>query len=521
MRGVRSIATLTVKIGVMKAGAAFMYLAPDMPANRTALMCEIATPVAIIASRDTPVMASPVAELVLEEILDNDAVPDTPVDEIADESTAAYILFTSGSTGEPKGVVRPHRMNTTRIFLEQKLYGLGEQDRHLMKSVPFFREFFWALATGGTVVVARPGAELDDAYLIRLIREQSITVCSFVPSMLRILLANPGFHEPALPIRHLFVAGEVLDAELETRLRDLGLAVHVTYTLAEADYVCHRGEASTVKTRSTIVGKPIDMRVYICDPQGRLRPPGFTGELLTGGPGLSDGYVNRAKLTAERFLSNPFDPERVPVLFRTGDLAQYRCDGLVEFIGRIDNQVKIRGQRVEPTEVEEVILRNKFVESAVVASLPDPDQGHLLIAYIVTTHGNLDTQALRAYLLDHLPAYMVPSYLVQVADLPLLGSGKVDRVGLRTILNCRPADLGPVSQPEDELQRRIAAAWCRVLGVEEIGIDDPFTALGGDSLKIMLLRIALEAELDTPVSLAMLVESPTIREFLDKLRAAG
>lgn len=519
--GVRSLETLAVKIGVMKAGAAFMYLSPSTPHHRAAAMCAVASPAALVASRDTPAVPGAAVRLGLEELLANESASDARPREIADESTAAYVLFTSGSTGQPKGVVRPHRMNTTRVFLEQGMYGLGADDRHLMKSVPFFREFFWGLATGGSLIIARPGGERDDAYLVRLIREHGITVCSFVPSMLRVLLANPAFRESPLPIRHLFVAGEPLDAELEGRLRELGLSVHVTYTLAEADYVTHRGGPPAPKGRAVDVGRPLDMRVYLCDERGRLRPRGCVGEIFTGGPGLADGYLNRPDLTAERFVANPFDPDTTRVLFRTGDLARFDADGSMEYVGRADTQVKIRGQRVEPTEVEQVMRGHDEVDNVAVASLHDPDQGNQLIAYVVPRSARADLRSIRAYLAERLPSYMVPSYIVLVPTLPLLESGKADRAGLRTVLRARRPELGPPTPPEDETQRRVAAVWSKVLGVDEVGVDDTFLELGGDSLKAMLLRIALEADLGVQVGLAALAQSPTVRDLAQHIEDAA
>ena len=516
----RSASTLVVKVGVLKAGAAFLYLDPATPAPRTATICRIARPVVVVCSRGAQAPAHDGPRLVLDDLLADDAAPKGPIDDIAGPDTAAYILFTSGSTGEPKGVVRPHRMHTTRIALEQDRYSLGPGDRHLMKSVPFFREFFWALATGGAVVVARPGGERDDAYLLDLIRRQRITVCSFVPSMLRVLLANPAFNEPGLPVRHLFVAGEAFDLDLERRLRALGLAVHVTYTLAEADYVCHRGGPQDPGDTRATVGRPIDMRVYLCDDEGRLVPPGVVGEILTGGPGLAAGYLNRPELTAERFVPNHIDPERAPVLFRTGDLGCFRPDGELEFVGRVDGQLKIRGQRVEPTEVEHALRGHPEVANAVVTGLPDPDQGHLLVAYVVTG-GRADTEALRTFLAAQLPGYMVPRYIVPIASLPLLTSGKVDRAALAACGAPRPDALGPPTEPENEVEEVILAVWCKVLGTTEIGVDDAFTAVGGDSLRFMLLRIALEQELDRPIALAALLAAPTVRDLARYLTEAA
>ena len=219
-------------------------------------------------------------------------------------------------------------------------------------------------------------------------------------------------------------------------------------------------------------------------------------------------------------MPNPFEPEVAPLVFRTGDLGRYGADGRVEFIGRLDTQVKIRGQRVEPSEVECALRDFETVDNALVTAIVDSDQGHQLVAYITTNVGDFDLRGLRRHLADQLPSSMVPTYIVPLAKLPLLGSGKLDRASVRAELRERRAELGPLAPPEDELERRIVRIWSMVLAVDEVSIDDNFLDLGGDSLKAMLLRIALEAELKIPVSLAILAQSPTVRELAAELRGA-
>lgn len=238
--GERSLGLFTALLAVLKAGGAILYLDPALPVARLAQFVASGAPVALLRGPG----GSPLDPGL--PVLDFPAVPDplepgpsTAPQTGAGPRTPAYLLFTSGSTGVPKGVVRPHRMHTSRIFLEQGMYRLTAEDRHLLKSPISFREFLWPLATGGTAVVAEPGGERDDQYLVELIRRESISVVSFVPSMLRLLVAHPGFGE-LNRLRHVFVGGEALPSDLEEQVRSYGLELHNTYTLTEADYVTHR-----------------------------------------------------------------------------------------------------------------------------------------------------------------------------------------------------------------------------------------------------------------------------------------
>lgn len=506
----RSAEMFACVMGVLKAGAAVTYLEPDFPPARLEEMLRIAAPRAVVRHHGLPRLVTDAPDLVLEEVLeqvlDGDAAGGP--EEIAGPHTAAQILFTSGSTGAPKGVVRTHLVPTSRIFLEQSMYHLGAADRHLLKSAVSFREFVWPLATGGTAVIVPPGRDRDDEFLVGLIERERISVVSFVPSMLQILAANPRFGRCG-SLRHTFVGGEKLSPALEERLRLVSPGVHNTYTTAEAEYVLHRGGPPTQASGSN-VGRPLDMRVYLCDRHGRLVPPGAVGEIHTGGPGLASGYLNRPELTAGRFVPNHVD-DTVPTLYRTGDLARFCPDGTVEFVGRADSQVKVRGLRVEPTEVEMALRRQPGVRDAVVTAVPDPAQGSLLVGYLASS-AELTVEGVRDTLGRHLPAHMVPSYLVLLDALPMLASGKVDRAALRVLPRTRPELQSPFAAPVSTWERRIARVWSQVLGVPDVGLDDDFFALGGDSLRLMLLRSALESESGQDVSLALLLDCPTIRQ---------
>ncbi|MCY0941024.1 amino acid adenylation domain-containing protein [Streptomyces antarcticus] len=536
LTGDRDLTLFTAVLGIWKAGAGFVHLDPHLPDLRAEEILRLTAPVATLTTasghRVVAGRALDAAAFLRQPLPGNrptaagdppgapddragaPADPPGAPDDRARPDTTAYVLFTSGSTGAPKGVVRPHRMHTSRIRLEQGMYAMGPDDRHLLKSPISFREFAWPLATGGTAVLAAPGKDRDDRYLAELIHDQRVTTVSFVPSMLRLLLTQPAFRTaPAL--RHVFVGGEALGQDLEDELRGLGFAVHNTYTLSEADYVCHRTGPLAVPrpegAPGTVVGVPLDMRIYLCDAAGRLVPPGVVGEIHTGGPGLADGYLGRPDLTAERFRPNRLDPAGPEVLFRTGDLARHLPDGQVEYVGRADDQVKVRGQRVEPVEVETVLRAHPGVANAAVVGTPDPDQGAVLVAYVVPEGDEVPHERLREHLAARLPDFMVPAHLASVPALPLLGSGKVDRKALRVPPRTRPALDVPYAPPTTPDQERAAALVARVLGLDTVGVDDDFFDLGGDSLRLMLLRGSLESACGREIALADVFAARTPR----------
>lgn len=506
----RCFGLFTALLGILKAGGVFVYLDPAQPASRLRQCVEACRPRVVLQGPGAVDLGPEQPGLPLAAVPDlTEPGPRTAPDVLVGPEDPAYILYTSGSTGAPKGVLRSHRLHTARVFLEQSLYRVGPDDRHLLKLPVSSREFFWPLATGGTAVIAEPGRERDDRYLVDLLRTERISVLSCVPSMLRVLAALPSFADlPAL--RHVFVGGETLHRDLEEQVRALGFAVHNTYTLTEADYVAHRRDAVSERTDASVIGAPLDMRVYLCDETGRRVPPGLTGELLVGGPGLASGYYREPELTAKRFIGNPFGDPQAPVLFRTGDLARHRPDGALEYCGRKDLQVKVRGHRVEPTEVEYWIREYPAATEAAVVGYADAEQGAFLVAFIVGTDDAQSEADLRAFLASRLPDWMVPRHITWVARLPQLPSGKVDRTALRLVERARPRDLPCPVEPATGVQQRLRRLWRIVLRVPEVGVADQFTELGGDSLRLLLLRAAIQDEFGLPVDLADLMAAQTI-----------
>ncbi|MBC6450153.1 non-ribosomal peptide synthetase [Actinokineospora xionganensis] len=454
-------------LGVLKAGGAYLPLDPDYPADRLDFM--------VGDSR---------AALVIDEAIDVSGFPLSAVDPGTTPGSAAYVIYTSGSTGRPKGVLVDHRGIVNRLQWMQSAYGLDATDRVLQKTPYSFDvsvwEFFWPLTTGATLVVARPGGHRDPAYLASLIDDERITTLHFVPSMLRAFLTEPFTGLPS--VRRMICSGEALPADLVTAAHErIGCELHNLYgpTEASVDVTAvqtHPGEPVTI-------GKPIaNTRTHIVDRDLNPVPVGVPGELLLAGVQLARGYLGRPDLTAERFIPDPFggSGER---LYRTGDLARFRADGQIEYLGRLDHQVKVNGHRIELGEIEATLTAHPGVTDAAVTVR---DGG--LVAYVV---GDADETVLRAHLRERLPESMVPARWVALPALPLTGSGKTDRKALPAPQSRRSALTVAYVPPSSPTEHAIAHAFADALGIDEIGVHDSFFQLGGDSMRAIRVVGAL------------------------------
>ncbi|GAA4671143.1 amino acid adenylation domain-containing protein [Phytohabitans rumicis] len=472
----RGLDLMRALVAILKAGAAYLPLEPDLPAQRRAFMV-----------RDSG------AHLVITEDFmstvdyasgGGDPVPSGGIT----PEHAAYLIYTSGSTGQPKGALIEHAAIVNRLLWMQDAYRLDASDRVLQKTPIGFDvsvwELFWPLVTGATLVLARPGGHRDPAYLAGVIRNERITTVHFVPSMLRAFLAEPVGPLPSL--RRMICSGEALPAELADRAHEqVGCELHNLYgpteTAVDVTAVrCEPGEPVTI-------GRPIaNTTAYIVDPSLEPTPLGVPGELLIGGVQLARGYLGRAALTAERFVPDPFATAPGRRLYRTGDLARYRPDGGIEYLGRIDHQVKIRGQRIEFGEVEAVLHEAPGVTAAAVAVHDEQ-----LVGYLV---GPDTVDLVRAYLLERLPDAMVPARWTILPTLPLTASGKVDRRALPAPDRVRDGADDSYVAPRDEIEKRIADAFGVALGIDTVGVTDSFFLLGGDSMRAIrmvgLLRAA-------------------------------
>ncbi|HEY4575664.1 MAG TPA: amino acid adenylation domain-containing protein, partial [Thermoanaerobaculia bacterium] len=474
----RSPEVVIAQLGVLKAGAAYLSLDPGQPAERLALMlAETAAPV--VLTRE--VLNDP--EIALRAPLPaQDVEPDQ----------LAYVLYTSGSTGRPKGAQIPHRGLLNLVRFDLRAHGTGPGDHRAQVASLGFDASVWeiwsCLASGATLHLAPEEARLDPPRLAAWMAERGVTV-AFLPTPLAEALLAGG--APAIPtLRRLLVGGDRLLLRPEPGW---------SFTL-----INHYGptETSVVATAgpSTTLGRPIDgLRVHLLDRSLRPVPPGVAGELWVGGPSLARGYLGDPARTAERFLPDPWGMgER---LYRTGDLCRFRPDGEIEFLGRVDHQVKIRGQRIEPGEVEAALLALPGVREAVVVA-----RDGQLVAYVV---GETEVEDMRSALRERLPGAMVPAVFVSLAALPLTPNGKVDRKALPA-----PAPASrelPSEEGRSALEEAVAGIWREVLGLERVGVEENFFDLGGHSLLLARVRALLRDRLGREVSLLDLLTHTTVR----------
>ncbi len=400
----------------------------------------------------------------------------------------AYVIYTSGSTGRPKGAANRHHALTNRLQWMQEAYGLTANDVVLQKTPFSFDvsvwEFFWPLMQGARLVMAPPGAHREPAQLVELIRTHNITTLHFVPSMLQAFLAHGGgvgeIEEACTSLMRVVCSGEALPAELQNqvfaRLPHTGL--YNLYGPTEAAIDVTHWTCQDDGLNQVAIGQPIaGIRTYVLDSDLNMVPPAVAGELYLGGVGLARGYLNREGLTAERFVADPFvQGER---LYRTGDLVRWREGGQLEYLGRLDHQVKIRGLRIELGEIEAELLAQPEVRESVVVAQEGPG-GSRLVAYVVPhVDSELDTSSLREALGQKLPDYMVPGVVVSLDALPLNANGKVDR---KTLPEPDLASGSQYDAPHGEVEEALAEIWSEILGIERLGRHDNFFELGGHSL---------------------------------------
>jgi amino acid adenylation domain-containing protein/non-ribosomal peptide synthase protein (TIGR01720 family) len=494
----RSVEMVVGLLGILKAGGAYLPLDPSYPVERLSFMlADAAAPVLLTQARLADELPAGWAQVVcLDEDWDTSIAGESAENPAAAASpdNAAYVIYTSGSTGRPKGVVVQHRGLCNLAEAQIRDFEIEPHSRVLQFASLSFdasvSEVFTTLIAGATLCVPAPEVPLHGDSLVGLLREQSITTVTLPPS---VLMATAYAALPAL--KTLVVAGEACPPEVVARWSD-GRRFLNAYGPTEAT-VCATVCEKPGREGRPPIGRPIaNAAVYLLDSQAQPVPVGVAAELHIGGAGLARGYLNRPALTAEKFIPDPFSAEPGARLYRTGDLARHLPDGNIEFLGRIDHQVKVRGYRIETGEVEAALMQSGGVRQCVVVARDDA-AGKRLVAYVVSEEGSaLNVSEAREWLKERVPEYMIPAAFVSLSELPLNANGKIDRARLPEPGGERPELREAYAEPTGEAEHVLARIWSEVLGVERVGVDDNFFSLGGDSiLSIQIIARANQAGL--------------------------
>ncbi len=516
-------------LAILKTGATYVPLDPQFPAGRIRFILDDAGVRHVLSAESTwkALAALQATEGRRAILIDRDREsidrrPPTRPDRDPQPTQACYAIYTSGSTGQPKGVIIGHQALVNFLWSMRRQPKMTEVDHLLAITTVSFDiaalELLLPLVCGARLTIASEAAVVDPAELERLLRTEGITMMQGTPATWRMLLESGWEGTPGLRI---LCGGEALPIDLAGRLVKAGDEVWNLYGPTETTIwsTIHRLEAATCEPDSAeesavTIGRPIaNTEVHILDANLQPVPIGIPGDLYLGGDGLALGYHDRDELTANRFIA--LSGRR---LYRTGDVARYRADGDIEFLGRSDHQVKIRGFRVETGEVEAKLSSHPAIQQAVVIASGLGAQTRL-VAYVLGEHPG--TSALRQWLRNDLPDYMIPSVFMQLDALPLTPNGKIDRSALpQPELDVR-AKQAPVTEPRDEFERAILAVWREVLENDVIGVLDDFFELGGHSLNATRIIFRLQREADLSVQLMDLFQYPTVETLAATIRQTG
>jgi amino acid adenylation domain-containing protein len=508
-------------LGILKSGGAYVPIDPDIPPERRRFILEDSRARVILTQKK---LAASLPQAHAQAVcLDADweAISRHGVEDLPDGANPdqlAYVIYTSGSTGRPKGVLIPHRSIYNTLRWRLQAFPMGPQDRVLHTLAFDFDASvcgtFAPLAGGARLYLMEPGAHRDPGRIVQLVTEEKITHILQPTSMLRILLEQRGI-ERAQSLRHFFCGGEVLTVETQNRFFERFPNAELTnlygpteVSVEASSWTCRRGHPVVP------IGKPLaNAQVYVLDARRQPVPVGVPGELYVGGAGLAWGYLNMPSLTAEKFVPNPFHSQPGARLYRTGDLCRWLPDGTLDFLGRVDHQVKIRGVRIEPGEVEAVVGRYPAVREAIVLAREYAPGEKRLVAYVVPQQRGAAIEGeLRRYLKATLPEYMVPSAFVVMDAFPRSPNGKLDLKSLPAPGQPSAEDR-PYEAPRTALEQYLCQTWQEILGVGRIGRSDHFFDLGGHSIQSAVLIHKLQEKLSEFVYTVAVYDAPSVEQL--------
>ncbi|MFC9662402.1 amino acid adenylation domain-containing protein [Nocardia sp. NPDC127606] len=505
----RSLDQVVAIYAVHAAGGGYVPVDPDLPADRIAYMLSLAAPALELSSLDGL------------ELSGFDDGPVTDADRLAPlrSHNVAYVIFTSGSTGRPKGVAVSHCSVVNQVRWVNETYGLTPNDVVLQKSPATFDmsvwELFAPLAVGARLVIAQAYGHTDPAYLAEIIAAQRVTFTALVPSMLAVL-ADMAPAESLESVRTLLVGGEAFGPDVVAAARRIapGVELHNLYGPTECTVCATAHRVTEGENANMPIGSPVwNTRAYVLDDRLHPVPPGVAGELYLAGTQLARGYQARPGLTAERFVPDPYGDGRR--LYRTGDLVRWRRNGELDYLGRTDFQVKLRGLRIELGEIEAVLAEHPSIARAIAVVRPIGVMEHL-VGYLVPVAGaTVDTAAVAAHAASKLPDYMVPATMMVLDTVAFQSSGKLDRLRLPEPVLA----VAEFREPASWLEGEVARAFGTVLGVDRVGADDDFYALGGNSLKSVQVVSELRKELDYEVPISWMLSDPCPADLAKRIES--
>ncbi len=525
----RSIDLVIAIIAVFKAGGAYLPLDPDYPLNRLEHMISNSGLTLIITQEHLIKLTKSMGDQL---IIDNElfmakyasGLSENPVISDLTSQHLAYVIYTSGSTGLPKGVMVEHQALVNRIDWMQNEYQLTEKDVVLQKTPYSFDvsvwEFTWFFTVGAQLLIAEPDGHKDPRYLIDLIKQNQVTTMHFVPSMFRMILAYKGWSQ-CDSLRQVFCSGEALPADLPKMHYELNSArIHNLYGPTEAAIDVSYWSVPDEHALANIpIGKPIqNIQLLILNEQMQIQPKGSPGELFIGGVGLARGYLNQPDLTAERFINNPFTAINSDRLYRTGDVVRYLDNGDIEFIGRVDHQVKLRGLRIELTEIDYQLSRLPQIDASLTMVKQSQVNHHYLISYftsVVVFDEKTLIKQIKSAIQQNLPDYMVPSIYVRLDEFPLTSNGKIDRKALPD-----PEVLAAeYVAPQGQLEKELSVIWSQLLHVnpDKISRNANFFELGGHSLLSVRLISEIRNTFDCELSVRNIFDTPELSQIAEKI----